>query len=311
MTIESLSRKRTIAYLDILGFHEFTIQSIEDPYLISKLEQAMRDAFSWLGGPESLQAPIDSDWSLRVFSDCVCVTNEMTDIGVGSMIIGLALFQREMLKSGFLIRGAITLGSYYQSDYAIISDGLVKAHKIESEDAIYPRIIIEEEVLDLIKDINDLDLRFMIEEYIAIDIDKKSFILYLVFDDEDSWPEANNFLYYQKSIIIEGLSKQYPDNIKIKYQWLGEMHNWALSIISEIIKQTGLLTEDDVWSFFDLIVKECQESRGIKSMLWADKDYQEYYPKRTTNGLNQERIDWIRQWPGSEKYLNQSEGDWD
>ena len=53
-------------------------------------------------------------------------------------------WQRQLSDSGIFIRGSLCYGSLIKEDDFVLGSGLIKAYKLESNDAIYPRIIIDE-----------------------------------------------------------------------------------------------------------------------------------------------------------------------
>ena len=57
--------------------------------------------------------------------------------------------------NNLLVRGAITIGSYFQDDMIAWGSGLVKAHCLESSIAIYPRIIIDPEIEKFMEELCD------------------------------------------------------------------------------------------------------------------------------------------------------------
>jgi len=59
----------------------------------------------------------------------------------------LAFAQAIMVGLGFLVRGAVTIGKVYSESNMIFGDALVRAYELESSLAVYPRIIIDPEVL--------------------------------------------------------------------------------------------------------------------------------------------------------------------
>ena len=46
-------------------------------------------------------------------------------------------------KSGLLIRGGISVGTYFSDELMIWGKGLVKTYQLENQIAVYPRIIID------------------------------------------------------------------------------------------------------------------------------------------------------------------------
>ena len=55
-------------------------------------------------------------------------------------------FQRHVFKNygNFLIRGGITIGDLYIDDTFVLGPGLIDAYKLESQNAKFPRIIVDE-----------------------------------------------------------------------------------------------------------------------------------------------------------------------
>ena len=63
-----------------------------------------------------------------------------------------AIIQVQFLKHGLLTRGGIASGSYFVDDMMVWGTALVKAHSLENSIAVYPRIVVDPEL------IGDLDL---------------------------------------------------------------------------------------------------------------------------------------------------------
>lgn len=61
----------------------------------------------------------------------------------------------DLLHKGFLTRGAIVLGDLYHRDNVIFGPALLSAHKIESKEAFYPRIVVSQEVIDFLDEEED------------------------------------------------------------------------------------------------------------------------------------------------------------
>ncbi|MCW3467810.1 hypothetical protein [Chitinophaga nivalis] len=61
-------------------------------------------------------------------------------------------YQAVMLDNKLFIRGGISFGKDYSDDITIFSVGLVKAYELEISLAVYPRILVDEELIKIIKD---------------------------------------------------------------------------------------------------------------------------------------------------------------
>jgi hypothetical protein len=80
------------------------------------------------------------DGNLQSFSDAFIV----------AIIFARAYFSN-MLDNKILVRGGISYGNDYYDDTMIFSMALVKAYTLESDKAIFPRIVIDNELIDLVK----------------------------------------------------------------------------------------------------------------------------------------------------------------
>lgn len=65
-----------------------------------------------------------------------------------------------------LIRGGVAIGCHYEDNNIIFSEGLIKAYKLESK-AVFPRIILDDELVQHVKEIwDDKDLKFIISRLV-------------------------------------------------------------------------------------------------------------------------------------------------
>lgn len=62
------------------------------------------------------------------------------------------LIQERMLLHGLFIRGSICVGDVYINNHYVFGEGIIKAYEIENEVAIYPRIVIDDELINTILD---------------------------------------------------------------------------------------------------------------------------------------------------------------
>jgi hypothetical protein len=63
--------------------------------------------------------------------------------GFSSMLTRIAV---AALSIGFLIRGGAAIGNLYHSDWVVFGEAMVKAYSLESKTAIYPRVVLSQDV---------------------------------------------------------------------------------------------------------------------------------------------------------------------
>ncbi|WP_454875679.1 hypothetical protein [Pseudomonas farris] len=140
---------RIVAFVDILGF-ESLVQKLEnDPALHEKLNYALRRIkhlkVSSLEGNTA-----QSDLEISVFSDSIAISAPKANYhGVIWTAIHL---QSDLLTLGILTRGGISCGKTVHEDDILYGEGMINAYKLESRAAIYPRILVDCSVLELLND---------------------------------------------------------------------------------------------------------------------------------------------------------------
>ena len=92
-----------------------------------------------------------------IFSDNIILSNEIVDgkeeRAFFSIIFFSALLQMNMWINNLLVRGGISCGNFFSDERMIWGNALIQAYKLEGQIAIYPRIIVEPEIAEIIKSI--------------------------------------------------------------------------------------------------------------------------------------------------------------
>jgi|GEM_PF-6937946 hypothetical protein len=157
-----MSQRDLVAFLDILGYKAFINSYINgnNSNIIQIIENAMEEAKKSANSYGNINPPITIN--LKQFSDCSCVSipdssnnhqdpEEQYLAQIVFMLSALRSFQIELLDSKIYIRGGLSFGFHKETSNIIFSEGLVKAYELESEKAIYPRIVLDEKLADIIK----------------------------------------------------------------------------------------------------------------------------------------------------------------
>lgn len=135
---------RWVAFIDILGFKEHVKQLGSDEAkrisLIDAVQRLNRGSkyYSWraetLGFTEHLRA--------TTFSDNIVISGAEYELQYVLEMAGVLC--RELVMQGYMPRGAIAKGKLSHSNDMVIGSGLVEAYTLESEVAVYPRVIIQD-----------------------------------------------------------------------------------------------------------------------------------------------------------------------
>lgn len=193
--------KSIVAFIDVLGSTEAIMKNAD------KSLQMMHDAYSEaIKLFESLfEDGMRFKPRVKIFSDNIVVSvSREGESGHGAfcaIAMISAIIQVQFLKHGFLTRGGIASGSFFVDDMMVWGTALVKAYNLENNLAIYPRIIIDPELIGDLKLADPNCIFVKCKEWIEQDTDSFFMINYL-----------NKFLLNKEIFIIKlmGLAE---DNI--------------------------------------------------------------------------------------------------
>ncbi|MEK5197261.1 hypothetical protein MHI49_27985 [Bacillus sp. FSL M7-0884] len=173
MGSEILYERRILVFFDVLGFKEMVLKKYKNnPEKIEEILSTMH-----------LLAHSSYPSELIVFSDSVInilgVKPHLEKYGQTfsdyiNVIFGeIAAIQMKMISLyGILIRGSIVLGDirYKSSRNLLFGPALIHAYELESKHSIYPRFILDTEIINLIQeDINWMDISRDVDGHYYVD----------------------------------------------------------------------------------------------------------------------------------------------
>lgn len=226
-------KKHIIVYVDILGYTNLIEGFKSEQMFLEYIHEALESAFNYVKFKNKRNLI-----KKHIFSDNCIFAVDIEDCSDKQIEYRmLLLFQFTSMFQQFLaiqrmiyIRGGMTFGNLYMSRNIgyVTGTGLINAYNIE-KDAIYPRIVITNEIYDFAKNKKDLGI------YMVVDLDKKVFLGYLTYltkmlvniewDDTFSPLILDMLLLHKQSILhaIDTFGKE--EKIFIKYQWVARYHN--------------------------------------------------------------------------------------
>ena len=135
-----------VAFIDILGASQAIEADSEGTLnIVHRVYDETLSQFQSLFAERALSPKV------RIFSDNIVIYHicpENCEKQVFYTIAMMcAIFQEKMLSNGFLVRGGISKGDFYGDSVLIWGRALVHAYNLESNIAIYPRIIVAPELI--------------------------------------------------------------------------------------------------------------------------------------------------------------------
>lgn len=137
-----------IAYLDILGATDL-ICNDNDFSFLNHLNMFMEDAIEESGGGIF---PKKEKIFVKIFSDNILLAIELKendeekDHKMTVLFNTIANIYNEILRYGYLLRGAIVEGEFFYNDIIVYGKGLVEAVQLEEKVADVPRILVRTKV---------------------------------------------------------------------------------------------------------------------------------------------------------------------
>lgn len=222
--------RSTVAFLDILGFSQLVLSSRHPrraKQVIRILENAM-SRFEWgaVAGP-------DGRYDVRAFSDAVCIVAPNSSVGVNRVLYRVATIQLCLAVAGILTRGGIAFGKHHDSGRLLFSEGLVQAYTLEHKRAIFPRVILSDDVLEfLVRQWVAKPCQSAIRNLLLQDADGEVFVAYLSLLGLEDFPEDRTAVMRRHGTVVrENLDANHDSHVLRKLRWLQRYHNYTARLL--------------------------------------------------------------------------------
>ncbi|QCJ44690.1 hypothetical protein FAY30_23940 [Bacillus sp. S3] len=258
--------RSAVCFTDILGFSQMVLDANQNgtgDQLLQHLHKILTQQYN------NLKPGEDYVGIFKAFTDNIVIGLPIYEDGesqLGGIFLDFASFQLELTLNGFFIRGGIAIGDYYGDDEFAYGPSLIEAHYLEDKLAKFPRIILSENTVHMVKE----HIKNYAEPYWAPqsrDIlqdctNQKWFINYLeavMFDVHATgdYQVAIHQLHKHKKEIETNLIK-YNGNTKVhpKYVWAAEYHNYFCSenIPQQFLNQSQLIITHQTYGSFSKVI---------------------------------------------------------
>jgi hypothetical protein len=232
---------RVLAFIDVLGFSEAVKNTIkndtEDETETNKIDNLIKNLQWDLNFDKDEEGKHFNSKVVSQFSDSLIISYLMTEeAGIFKILLDLLYICATALYNGFLLRGAVVCDKVYHIEKKVFGPALVKAYEMEKNLAIYPRIILDDNIISIamtyhLKDHDSETEINHINELILKDFDGLNYINY--FDAIESeldagFEEMPEYLDNLRNIIkkMEEIDKF---SVKSKYLWLKEKYNFVIT----------------------------------------------------------------------------------
>jgi hypothetical protein len=244
-----------IAFLDILGFKNKVIDSQHTSGILKILIDSLNICGAFPSGGKKVSATSNTNRTIsiqsRFFSDTIVFFLKENKEDISHLFLIIRYLQDRLWEKGICLRGAVTTGGMYwpstncKEGNIIVGPGLIDAYKLESNVAIYPRILVSQELCLYINgkeiDAYPFGQTGKLKDFIRKDEDEQYFLDLLntnITRARDEELDKNNSLFSvvwsggtgSKHIeMLDNVSKIITDNIDSKDAKIRQKYGWLKS----------------------------------------------------------------------------------
>ena len=234
--MENRFSNAVVASLDVLGSSDIISHDGEAETFIDSL----------YGLHESISGDSIGEFNLKTFSDnALLYSSDTSASAISRFISALAALQfNVMCYHNLLLRGGLVVDKFYSSEADsgkdfVIGRSLVRVHELESKHAVYPRIVVGDEILEILKTNGSED---------AMIIKNKNdvgFIDYLQSTiDPDGFPDSESLRRHANALVKHikhdnDRRKQYSSNIK-DWDSIRSKDVWAIAYHNDFCRRNNI-----------------------------------------------------------------------
>lgn len=260
MNSDYIYRFRAVAFLDVLGFknklNEFELEAKENRIIFEDEEETNTNGrYRSIKANEYIRTfliaieKLDRQkFSYYLFSDNICITSisytSPSDLEDLLLIISELYF--DLAKKGYFLRGGIDYGLFIDENKIAVGVPLATAYELERDVAIYPRIVLSENLVNQFQEFNNSGDKVFNHVFTEQLISSKDSVKYLnvflhVFKS-DYREQKEEFFSHFRSVIMHNLDEnKTTEKIFIKYKWLADEFN---SFIDDFVSILAFLDEN-------------------------------------------------------------------
>lgn len=256
---------RIVLFLDILGFKKIVGDTLKKTKESEEEEIIEKTSFIIKTISEMTEVaqmtPKETSKVVTQFSDSIVISFNADDQKeIPRLFFNLQRLIAKLIAREVLCRGAISYGPLYHKENLIFGPALIDAYETESQAALYPRVILDRSVLEIMKYNYSLEYKHSyrkitfdadIDSYLKADTDDKFYIDY--FTGTMMFYEGEDLVKVYKSlrrIITNGLRFKNP-NLNIKYGWMKNKYNKLPESLKHIDQEEELFYKrPDIEKFY-------------------------------------------------------------
>lgn len=269
--------QRIVAFLDILGFKSILDETVdkkgedveEKIDSVVSAYQAIRDVWDLDNGLGFAEYRKADSKQVSIFSDSIVVSFKVEDPSqVFFTLLEIKNVIMLLLSRKILCRGAVSIGKFIHTESYLFGPALVEAYTLESKAAMYPRVILDNSVIEAGSKYSSVHHSSKTEkEYVKSLLEQDSDGMYYVDyffkarselnDPENDFP---SYIDNLGEIIRKGLmgsSHHSKADLRVKYSWMRERYNRMVETVTnkKVVQNLILSGDAELAEFYQELKK--------------------------------------------------------
>lgn len=244
---------RLVAFIDILNFRGMINDTVdargnEDAQKIQKIYDAYETIQqNWKGA--GTNDDLSRSKRVTIFSDSIVISVKASEKSqIFLTLLEIKHLIMSMVWRGILVRGAIVRGKLIHDQEKVFGPALIEAYTLESKAALYPRIILDRDLVQAAAESRSshhsrADEIGYVEQLLESDSDGMYYIDYFFkaqaeLDDPDY--DFPSYIEALGSIVRKGLmGSVHPSNadVRVKYSWMRERYNRMVETVAAPLRR--------------------------------------------------------------------------
>ncbi|WP_461789689.1 hypothetical protein [Pedobacter sp.] len=230
-------KKRAVAFLDVLGFREklnvFQKEAEQNQLAEENESYVSQQANDFINTFKKAIARLDDKkFRYYLFSDNICITsiNETTSSDLQDLFLAVTELYFQFARQGYFLRGGIDYGLFIDEDEIAVGNPLAVAYLLESKKAIYPRIILSDNLVKEFQTINqqgEKNYEYLYADVLIKDSCEIRFLnIFLHVFQSDYREDREDFFIKYSEVLKQNLAENIKNEaIYTKYKWLADEFN--------------------------------------------------------------------------------------
>jgi hypothetical protein len=240
---------RLVCFIDILGFRNMVDKTVGDDgadqnELITEIKDIFKVGQYFIKPDEDDE--LNADVRVTWFSDSIVLSFDYTsESQIFHRLLSLQWMLINFAYRGVLCRGGIAQGKIVHTEEMIFGPAMNEAYDLENNAAIFPRIIVSDDIVNLAGMYRkhghapDEEVSY-VKDLLELDGDGFYYINYVGLSAQQELDDPEyDFPIYLDCIfkILTKIKNSKSIRIKMKYEWLKRKYNDVVKLIHESVEQ--------------------------------------------------------------------------